>query len=355
MKKYLAGISAYALGAVAFAAVAQEAAPKADKPMPVWHAVESSIFWPAENTAKSAWEGMKGAHPKPSVDQHLDDPVLHGAIDLHAHFGPDSYPRQWDAFEIAKLMQARGVRGAVFKNHWTESAGLAWLFCFFASPGFGFEAFGGLALDAPTGGVNPQAVRYFADVEGSYARVVWMPTHDAEHEVKFLRESRPFIRVSQDGKLLPPVLEVLDLIKQYHLTLATGHVSPEEMLMITGEAKKRGIDRIIITHPDLSPTGQYTGASQAQLKQAVADGAYVEVVANELNRPNAADIISNLHALGAAHTFISTDSGLTGSPNHTDALVMAAQRLRKEGFTEADLKLMFKDNPAKLVGLPVLQ
>ncbi len=354
MKHLFIGISALAVGAIAFAATAQTPAP-APKPMPVWHAVESSVHWPTQNTAKSAWEGMRGAHPKPSVDQHLDDPVLHGAIDLHAHFGPDSYPRQWDAFEIAKLLQQRGVRGAVFKNHWTESAGLAWLIRKYATPGTGFEAFGAIAMDTPEGGLNPQAVRYFADVEGGYAKVVWMPTHDAEHEVTFLRESRPFVRVSQDGKLLPQVGEVLDVIAEYKLTLATGHVSPEEMLMIVAEAKKRGIEHIIITHPDLSPTGQYTGATQAQLKQAVADGAYVEVVANELNRPNAADIISNLHALGAAHTFISTDSGLTGSPNHADALVLAAQRLRKEGFTEADLKQMFKDNPAKLVGLPVLK
>ncbi len=92
-------------------------------------------------------------------------------------------------------------------------------------------------MDTPEGGLNPQAVRYFADVEGGYAKVVWMPTHDAEHEVTFLRESRPFVRVSQDGKLLPQVGEVLDVIAEYKLTLATGHVSPEEMLMIVAKPR----------------------------------------------------------------------------------------------------------------------
>jgi hypothetical protein len=42
--------------------------------------------------------------------------------------------------------------------------------------------FGGLTLDTPVGGVNPQAVRYMADVTGHYGRIVWMPTHDSEHE-----------------------------------------------------------------------------------------------------------------------------------------------------------------------------
>ena len=49
------------------------------------------------------WEPYKNAATPPSVDQQLRDPVLTGAIDLHAHYGPDSYPRQWDAFEIAAL------------------------------------------------------------------------------------------------------------------------------------------------------------------------------------------------------------------------------------------------------------
>ena len=53
--------------------------------------------------------------------------MLTGAIDLHAHHGPDSYDRQWDAFEVVKLAKERGMRGVVLKNHWTETAGLAQL------------------------------------------------------------------------------------------------------------------------------------------------------------------------------------------------------------------------------------
>src|SRR6187200_1911574 len=81
----------------------------------------------AQVLPKAHWEPYKTRKPKPSVDQKLTDPVLTGAIDLHAHFGPDSYDRQWDAFEVVKLAKERGMRGVVVKNHWTESAGLACL------------------------------------------------------------------------------------------------------------------------------------------------------------------------------------------------------------------------------------
>jgi hypothetical protein len=322
----------------------------APKPPVSWAPAPNSIVNPSKNTNLDAWETYRGKSRKPSVDQHLDDPVLHGAIDVHAHFGPDSYDRQWDAFEIAKMAHARGMRGAVFKDHWSETAGLAYLIRKYDDVP-GFEAFGGLALNATVGGVNPQAVRYFAEVEGRYAKIVWMPTHDSEHEVKSLEENRPYVIVSKNGVLLPSVLEVLDLIAHYKLTLATGHVSAEEMLQIVAEANKRGVDRIIITHPGLGP--QFTDPTIEQLQQVAALGAYAEVVAPELLPKNRDNTVKMIKAVGPAHCIISTDSGLTGSQNHPDALAASAKTLREAGFSEADLNLMFKSNPAKVLGLPV--
>jgi hypothetical protein len=340
--------TAVGLAGLVLAAGLVGSAPAADPPG--WKAAPPSVIDPPKNTSLSAWESYKGKTPKPSVDERLADPVLKGAIDVHAHFGPDSYDRQWDAFEIVKMAHDRGMRGLVLKNHWSESAGLAWMARKYAGAP-GMEVFGGLVLNAPEGGVNPQAVRYFAEVEGHYGKVVWFPTHDAENEVKYLKETRPYVIVSRNGVLLPQVLQVLDLIAQYKLTLATGHVSSAEMVQIVSEAKKRGIDRIIITHPGLGP--QYTDPTLDQMKQVTAMGAYAEVVSTELSVPSLRDkTLAMMKALGAAHCIVSTDSGLVGSKNHPDALVHAAQTLRQAGFTEADLDLMFKANPAKVLGLP---
>jgi len=352
LKKMLTGLSGLALIAAVHGGLSAAGEAPANRPPVTWTPQPPSIVYPSDNSDKDAWEAYKSRSPAPSADQHLTDPVLNGALDLHAHFGPDSYNRQWDAFEIAKMMRERGMRGAVFKNHWSESAGLAWLIRKYDDVP-GFEAFGGLALNVPEGGINPQAVRYFAEVEGQYARIVWMPTHDAEHEVRVLGEHRPYVTVSKDGVLLPQVLEVLDLIKQYGLTLATGHVTSEEMLQIVAEAKKRGIEHIIITHPDLGP--MFTDPSIEQMQQAVAQGAYVELVASELLGKNKDHFVEMIRTLGPAHCFVSSDSGLTGFHNHSDALVLSIRTLREAGFSEAELDLMFRRNPALLVGLPPLE
>ena len=305
----------------------------------------------AQTPPKAHWEPYRERHPKPSVDQHLTDPALIGAIDLHAHYGPDSYERQWDAFEVVKLAKERGLRGVVLKNHWSESAGLAWLVRKYGTQGI--EVFGAVALDTPVGGVNPMAERYMSDVEGHWGRIVWMPTHDSEHEVDYEKGARTKAIVTRNGKLIPEVFDVLDLIKERDLTLATGHVTPEEALMIMAEAKKRGIAKIIVTHPLLGP--QFTNMSLAQMQQSVAMGAAIELTAGTVSRdgPGKTRAVEMIKTVGTHNVFVSSDSGLVGSPNHPDALAMAAKGLRAAGFSEEDLNWMFKKTPARLVGLPV--
>jgi hypothetical protein len=302
---------------------------------------------------RTHWEPYKSRNVAPSVDQELTDPVLAGAIDLHAHYGPDAYPRQWDAFEIVELAQARGLRAVVLKNHFTETAGLAYLVRKYGAQGI--EVFGAVTLDTPVGGVNPQAVRYMVDVTGGWGRIVWLPTHDSDHEVAYNKEQRPSARVSRDGVLLPETLEVLDLIAAHRLTLATGHVTPDETLMILAEARKRGIARSIVTHPLLDP--QFTFMSVDQLRAAVDLGAVIEITAGSLYRdgPGRARVLEALRAIGPEGFFVGSDSGLVGTPNHTDALVLAARVLRQNGYDERALDTMFKHNPARLLGLKELR
>ena len=174
------------------------------------------------NAPQTHWEQYKHREVPPQPDQHLTDPALVGAIDLHVHHDPDSYPRAVDAFEVAKAAQERGLRGIVLKNHWTETGGLAYLVRKYATPGL--EVFGAVTLDTAAGGLNPQAVRYLADVAVGSAESSGCSTHDSEHEVRYNKESRPFVRVSRDGALVPEANQVIAVVAEHDFTLATGHV-----------------------------------------------------------------------------------------------------------------------------------
>src|ERR1700712_3810847 len=117
---------------------------------------------------------------------------LNGVIDIHAHSDPDSVPRSIDAIDLAKLAKSRGMRGLVLKNHWESTASLAYIV---RKEVPGLEIFGGIDLNRSVGGVNPAAIERMVLVKGGYGRVVWLPTFDAENQVRFSKENRPYVSV----------------------------------------------------------------------------------------------------------------------------------------------------------------
>lgn len=273
---------------------------------------------------------------------------LAGVIDIHIHPDPDSTPRSIDALSLARLARDRGLRGIVVKNHFESTAGLAWLARQHAP---GIEVFGGIALNLPVGGLNPAAIENMTRMKGGYGRIVWMPTFDAENQVRAGKDPRPFVSISRAGRLLAETLAVLDVIARHKLALATGHSSAQENLLLVREARARGIDRIVLTHASLPPVAM----SVDQLRQAAAQGAFVEFCHNALVGPNPSATIQDyariIRSVGHEHCIVSSDHGRAGLSPPPDGLLTFLRALRREGFTLAEIDRMAKANPARLLGL----
>ena len=63
------------------------------------------------------------------------------------------------------------------------------------------------------------------------------------------------------------------------------------------------------------------------------------------------EYVGAIRAAGVEHAFVSSDTGQLGSPFQPDALAGAARALRTQGFTERELDLLLKINPAKILGI----
>lgn len=274
---------------------------------------------------------------------------LTGVIDIHVHSDPDSRPRSIDAIDLARLARKRGMRALVLKNHFEPTASLAYLV---RKEVPGIELFGGISLDLTVGGVNPAAVEQMASVKGGWGRVVWMPTFDAENAVRYAKENRPFAPVTRNGQLTPEVKEVLSIIAKRKLTLETGHISPEEALLLIREARNAGVERIVVTHAMAPPIKM----SVPQMQQAAKLGAYLEFVYNNLIGPskvyNIQDFSAAIRGVGTEHCILATDLGQAGNPLHPDGLAAFFQALRADGFTQAEIDRMSQKNPADVLGLP---
>jgi hypothetical protein len=273
---------------------------------------------------------------------------LTGVIDIHVHSDPDSMPRSIDAIDLARLAKARGMRGLVLKNHYEPTASLAYLV---RKEVPGIEIFGGIDLNRSVGGVNPAAIERMVLMKGGWGKVVWMPTFDAENQVRYSKENRPFVSVSKNGELLPEVKQVIALVAQHQLTLETGHSSAQEGLMIVREARKQGVQRIIVTHAMLPPVRM----SIPQMREAAVQGAWLEFVYNGLIGSGKAfemrDYANAIRQIGAKSCILASDLGQVGNPLHPDGLAAFFAGLRKEGISQADIDLMSKTNPARALGL----
>jgi len=278
---------------------------------------------------------------------------LEGVVDLHVHSAPDSGPRALDALEVARIAKRNGMRGLLFKNHYTQTASLAYLVSQ-AEPDL--EAYGGVVLNRAVGGLNPAAVERMALTSGGLGRVVWMPTFDSEHYHRVFRENPNFVPVARAGRLLPETLAVLDAIAEHDLALATGHSSPEESLLLIRAAKQRGIQRIIVTHPLPSPVAM----SVEQQMEAARMGAYLEYAFQATLAANPdwpggevtmEETAAAIRRVGPEHVILTSDLGQVGNPVHTDGLALFRNALTQAGFSESELDQMMKKNPARYLGL----
>jgi hypothetical protein len=272
---------------------------------------------------------------------------LEGTIDTHVHAAPDSRARSLNAIEIAQIARRNGMRALLFKNHYTETASLAYLVSQVVPE---VEAYGGIALNRSVGGINRFAVENMAGMTGGLGRVVWLPTFDSEHGHLTNTPNPNFVPISRGGALLPEVLEIIRVVKEHDLALATGHSSPDENLLIIRAAREAGIARIAVTHPSSELVNMPTDMQ----REAARMGALLEYPI-ALSLPSGdipfEEFAAQIRAVGPENVLLNTDLGQSGNPTPPDGFAIVIGQLREWGFSRRELDIMTKRNPARLLGI----
>jgi Family of unknown function (DUF6282) len=275
----------------------------------------------------------------------LSAQTLTGVIDVHVHADPDSRARTVDVIDVAKLAKARGMRGIVFRNHNEPTAAVVYLVRKLVP---GLEVFGSITLNSTVGGTNAAAIEEMASVKGGWGRIVCMPTEDAEYWIARSKQNRPFVPVTVNGQLTPQVKEVLAVIAKRKLTLATGHIAPEESLLIIREGRNLGIDRIVVDQ------AMIVNMTVPQMQEAAKMGAFVEFVYGPLydKRHTIREYAAAIRAVGPEHCIVSSDLARPGYPQSPDGFLAYIKALQEQGFKQSEIDQMAKKNPATLLGLP---
>ena len=177
---------------------------------------------------------------------------LKGVCDMHVHTNPDLRLRAYNDFELAEAAIRVGARAIVIKSHQGFTANRAWLTNEYVrrvhGDHTGFTMFGSVTLNRVVGGVNPSAVETALKLG---AKVVWLPTQSAKNHLRKMgKDPSSGVDIVVGWKVVPELLEVFKMVKDYDAVLGTAHVSPEEAFVVIEAARNAGVKKIVLTHPE---------------------------------------------------------------------------------------------------------
>ena len=284
--------------------------------------------------------------------------LLQGAYDLHVHVAPDVVPRIQDGTDLAYEAQQAGLAGMLIKDHTAPTTGAAHVLNQAWPEGTRF--YSALVLNPPVGGLNPYAVAA-ALHEG--VDVVFLPTYAAAHQIAvkgpdafapaYPRPGGDWAGISildAEGALVPEMDEILGLIAEHDAVLATGHISPAEILALLPAARERGVSRMLVTHA----SGAAPGLSGAGQLAAVGYGAMIEHclmgTLDENARLTPKMIRDQVRKVGVHNCLLSSDLGQATNGPVVAGFARLLGAMRAAGMTDAELRILVQDSPQRLLG-----
>ena len=140
----------------------------------------------------------------------------------------------------------------------------------------------------------------------------------------------------------------MEVIAEYDMILATGHISPEEMLPVVKAAREAKVNRVVITHPEFPAT--YLDQDQQK-----ALGKYDVMFERCFTQPYTKKVewetvYDNIRTIGPNSTILSTDLGQSTAPWVEEGLGMFISNLLDNGFSPAEIETMSHENAGQILG-----
>lgn len=281
-----------------------------------------------------------------------------GTADLHCHPYPDLFPRLTDDAGVVQSAVDKGLSAVMIKCHHESSVSRAYhMQKLFPN----VRVFGGIVLNHAVGGINPAAVDAALRLGG---KEVWMPTVDAAHHAEVhggtgaydaqasgLTARAGIAIAGEDGKPRQEVLDVLTLVAEHNAILGTCHLSSREIVMLVEEARRRGVQKILVTHPFF----KVPNLDMDTLRHLISLGAIAEfgycTISPMWAYATPKRVAEAVQALGAQHCVLVSDTGQRHNPLPAEALRLFAQSLFESGLKEEDIYTMIQKNPSNLLEL----
>ena len=285
----------------------------------------------------------------------MNNHLMKGIIDMHVHSNPDLRHRAYDDFELMEAGIRVGARAIVIKTHQGTTMDRAYL-CNrhneIVHKGTNeFTMFGSITLNQVVGGLNVRAVETALKLG---AKVVWLPTQSARnHMEKMGQDTAQCVEVIQNGKPVKALSDIFSLVRGYGAVLGTGHLSPEEILVVTDAARNAGVEKIVITHPEWWIVGMDIEMQKRLVEDydVILERCYAQNMGKGKYKSNLEDNLAVVKEIGFKNVMVSTDGGQVENPHWEVALEEYISSLLSGGIPEEQVYYMTHTIQRKLLGL----
>jgi len=278
------------------------------------------------------------------------------------HSGPSMAPRAIYHLELARVYEKAGFAAVITKDHDYSGVMTAALIARH-NPDLRTKVYSSLVLNNVVGGMNPYAVEHHAAMGG---KIVFMPTLAAENHLRWektsnwvhpastqkMRPAAPVPVVDANGKLRDDVKEVLDIVARTDMALASGHIHVSETWLVFEEAQRRGVKRLVFTHPE-----EIVGASLNDVRGIAAMGAFVEhsicmfIQGSKFKVCEEESLRGQIDAAGIGQTILASDLGQTETLTPLEGLRRGVRLCLDLGYQVETIRRMSSTNAARAFGL----
>ena len=279
---------------------------------------------------------------------------MRGVIDMHVHTSPDLRARTYDDFELCDAAVRVGARAIVIKSHLgstAERAVLANRYNRLVHGENGFTMFGSLTLNRCVGGINPVAVEHALKLG---AKVIWLPTQSARRHLEMTGQAADgAVDVVREGRIVPELEDVLSLIREHGAVLGTGHIAPAEAFVVARAARRMGVEKIVVTHPEWWIVGMSVGDQLRLVREygVVLERCFAQNMGGGRYKSNLPDNLAIIRAAGYQNVLVDTDGGQKENPNWEVAMRTYMQYLLDNGVGQEALCFMTHELPCRLLGI----
>ena len=142
------------------------------------------------------------------------------------------------------------------------------------------------------------------------------------------------------------------MVARTDMALASGHLHISETWRVFEEAQRRGVKRLILTHPE-----EIVEASLNDVRGIAAMGAFVEhsipffLEGSKFQVCDGEDLRKHIDAAGVDQTILASDLGQSGAISPLEGFRRGVKLCLDLGYTDDEIHRMVSTNAARAFGL----